>query len=359
MSTKRQRIGFCTTSDGVRIAYATAGRGVPLLRVGGWMTHIEHDWNSPVWRHWLRELSRDNMLARFDVRGTGLSDRDPVEQSLEAWVRDTEAVADSLGWQQFPILGVCQGSAIAIRYAVRHPERVSRLVLYNAYARGAFAPGMSDSRAAAADTLGRLIDVGWAQRTGAFREVFARLLSPSDATEQIAWWDELQRLTVDRATAGRLWREFHEIDIQEMLPELRVPTLVAHVEDDAMVPFEAGRDLAGRIPDSQFLPLEGRNHILQPSDPGWRKFITETRRFLSPDPLEDVLSGAGFDELTRREREVLDQVARGLPNGVIASRLSLSPKTIRNHVSNICGKLVVSGRSELVVEARNAGFGQI
>jgi len=126
-----------------------------------------------------------------------------------------------------------------------------------------------------------------------------------------------------------------------------------------MVPFEAGRDLAGRIPDSQFLPLEGRNHILQPSDPGWRKFITETRRFLSPDPLEDVLSGAGFDELTRREREVLDQVARGLPNGVIASRLSLSPKTIRNHVSNICGKLVVSGRSELVVEARNAGFGQI
>lgn len=353
----RQRIGFCTTTDGVRIAHARTGRGRPLLRVGGWMTHVEHDWNSPVWKHWLRELSRHHELARFDIRGTGLSDRDVEEQSLDAWVRDIEAVVDSLGWRQFPILGVCQGSAIAIRYALRHPERVSRLVLYNAYARGAFASGMPSRFTAEAETLERLIEVGWARRTGAFREVFARLLSPSEATEQISWWDDLQRLTVERATAVRLWRGFHEIDIRDLLTGLQVPTLVAQVKGDAMVPFEAGREVAGRIPNCQFLPLEGRNHILQPDDHGWRTFIAEARRFLSPDPLDDYMPGSGFDELTRREREVLDQVARGLSNTTIANGLFLSPKTVRNHISSICGKLAVSSRPKLVVEARNAGFG--
>lgn len=353
----RQRIGFCTTTDDVRIAYATAGRGRPLLRVGGWMTHIEHDMDSPVWRHWLRELTRNHTLARFDIRGSGLSDRDVNEQTLEAWVRDVEAVVDSLGWRRFPILGVCQGAAIAVLYAVRHPERVTHLVLYNAYAHGAFAEGMAGYRVEEAETLARMIEVGWARRTGAFREVFARLLSPSDAADQISWWDELQRLTADRAMAARLWRGFHEIDIRDLLPQVHCPTLAAHVKGDSMVPFEAGRDLAGRIPHCRFLPLEGRNHILQPRDPGWRMFIEEVRRFLADEPGEGVTSVAGFHELTRRERVVLDHVARGRSNAAIASALSLAPKTVRNHVSNICGKLAVSSRPELIIEARNAGFG--
>jgi len=353
----RQRIGFCTTTDDVRIAYATAGQGRPLLRVGGWMTHIEHDWNSPVWRHWLRELTRDQTLARFDIRGTGLSDRAVDRQHLEAWVRDVEAVADSLGWRRFPVLGICQGAAMAVAYAVRHPERVSHLVLYNPYAHGAFADGMSGYRVDEAETLARMIEVGWARKTGAFREVFARLLSPADAADQITWWDDLQRLTTDSSTAAGLWRGFHEIDIRDRLPLVRAPTLVAHVKGDSMVPFEAGRDVAGRIPDCRFLPLEGRNHILQPKDPGWRTFVEELRRFLSADPQHDVLMAAQFHELTRRESEVLDQVARGQSNAAIAQALSLAPKTVRNHVSNVCGKLAVSNRSELVVEARNAGFG--
>lgn len=353
----RQRIGFCTTSDNVRIAYATAGQGRPLLRVGGWMTHIEHDWGSPVWHHWLRELTRDHTLARFDIRGSGLSDRAVGGQTLDAWVRDVEAVVDSLGWRQFPILGICQGAAIAILYALRHPERVTHLVLYNAYAQGAFAPGISGYRVKEAEALGHMIEVGWARKTGAFREVFARLLSPSDAADQISWWDELQRLTADRGTAALLWRGFHEIDIRDQLPQVRVPTLAAHVKADSMVPFEAGRDLAGRIPHCRFLPLEGRNHILQPQDPGWRTFIAEVRRFLSDDPHEGVLMPAKFHELTRREQTVLDYVARGYSNAAIASALSLAPKTVRNHVSNIFGKLAVSNRAELVVEARNAGFG--
>ncbi|MDK8465248.1 alpha/beta fold hydrolase [Marinobacter sp. SS13-12] len=353
----RQRIGFCTTEDDVRIAYATSGRGRPLLRVGGWMTHIEHDLESPVWRHWLQELTRNHTLARFDIRGSGLSDRHVNGQTLEAWVRDVEAVVDSLGWRQFPMLGVCQGAAIAVLYAVRHPEKVTHLVLYNPYAHGAFTEGMAGYRVEEAETLARMIEVGWARRTGAFREVFARLLSPSDAADQISWWDELQRLTADPSMAARLWRGFHEIDIRELLPQVHCPTLVAHVKGDSMVPFEAGRDLAGRIPHCRFLPLEGRNHILQPRDPGWRIFIEELRRFLADEPGEDVTSVAGFHDLTRRERVVLDHVARGRSNAAIAGALSLAPKTVRNHVSNICGKLAVSSRPELVIEARNAGFG--
>lgn len=341
----------------MRIAYATSGRGRPLLRVGGWMTHIEHDLESPVWRHWLQELTRDHTLARFDIRGSGLSDRDVNGQTLEAWVRDVEAVVDSLGWRQFPMLGVCQGAAIAVLYAVRHPEKVTHLVLYNPYAHGAFTEGMAGYRVEEAETLARMIEVGWARKTGAFREVFARLLSPSDAADQISWWDELQRLTADPSMAARLWRGFHEIDIRELLPQVHCPTLVAHVRGDSMVPFEAGRDLAGRIPHCRFLPLEGRNHILQPRDPGWRLFIEEVRRFLADEPGEGVTSVAGFQDLTRRERVVLDHVARGRSNAAIASALSLAPKTVRNHVSNICGKLAVSSRPELMIEARNAGFG--
>jgi pimeloyl-ACP methyl ester carboxylesterase/DNA-binding CsgD family transcriptional regulator len=353
----RQRIGFCTTTDDVRIAYAKAGQGRPLLRVGGWMTHIEHDWDSPVWHHWLRELTRDHTLARFDIRGTGLSDRAADGQNLEAWVRDVEAVTDSLGWRRFPVLGICQGAAIAVAYAVRHPERVSHLVLYNPYAHGAFTEGMSGYRVEEAQALAGMIEVGWARKVGAFREVFARLLSPGGAADQITWWDDLQRLTTDASTAARLWRGFHEIDIRDQLPLVRAPTLVAHVKADSMVPFEAGRDLAGRIPDCRFLPLEGRNHILQPQDPGWRVLVEELRRFLAADPQQDVLAAAQFHELTRRECEVLDQVARGLSNAAIARALSLAPKTVRNHVSNVCGKLAVSSRAKLVVEARNAGFG--
>lgn len=353
----RQRIGFCTTTDDVRIAYATAGRGRPLLRVGGWMTHIEHDWDSPIWRHWLRELTRDHTLARFDIRGSGLSDRDVNGQTLEAWVRDVEAVVDSLGWRRFPILGVCQGAAIAVTYALRHPERVSHLILYNAYSCGAFSEGMSKYRVEEAETLARMIEIGWGRKTGAFREVFARLLSPSDAPDQITWWDDLQRLTADRSTAAGLWRGFHEIDIRSQLPKLQTPTLAAHVKADDMVPFEAGRDLASRIPDCRFLPLEGRNHILQPHDPGWRPFIKEIRRFLDDNPQRGVTQPSLFHELTRRECEVLEQVARGRSNTHIADTLSLAPKTVRNHVSSICGKLAISTRSELVVEARNAGFG--
>lgn len=350
----RQRIGFCTASDGVRIAHATAGHGEPLMRVGGWLTHVEHDWDSPVWRPWLRELTRDHTLARFDIRGSGLSDHTVDEQGLEAWVRDLEAVVDDLGWQRFPLLGICQGGAIAVAYAVRHPERVSRLVLYNTYAQGAYTDGVPEKKTREAQALAGMIEVGWGRGRGTFREVFARLFSPREAGEQIAWWEELQRRTATPANAARLWQAFNELDIRDRLADVTSPTLVAHVKGDAVVPFEAGRRVAARIPRAGFLPLEGNNHVLQPTDGGWPVFVRELRRFLAEDGTS--LAPADFD-LTRRERAVLELVARGRSNVEIAEELGIRAKTVRNHVSNIGGKLGAASRSRLIVEARDAGFG--
>ncbi len=353
----RQRIGFCTTSDGVRIAHATAGHGRPLLRVGGWLTHVEHDWDSPVWQPWLRELTRDHTLARFDIRGSGLSDREVDQQGLEAWVRDLEAVADDLGWARFPLLGICQGGAIALAYAVRHPERVSRLVLYNTYAQGAYTTGAPEEKAREAQALASMIEIGWGRSSGAFREVFARLFSPRDAGEQVAWWERLQRLTAPPDNAARLWRAFHEIDIRDRLQAVSQPTLVAHVKGDQVVPFEEARRTAARIPHAAFLPLEGDNHVLQPDDPGWPVFVTELRRFLAEEDSESAPLAPAEFELTRRERAVLELVARGQSNTEIAQGLGIRAKTVRNHVSNIAGKLGAASRAQLIVQSRDAGFG--
>ncbi|WP_075109806.1 alpha/beta fold hydrolase [Halofilum ochraceum] len=350
----RQRIGFCSASDGVRIAYATAGHGEPLLRVGGWLTHVEYDWDSPVWEPWLRELTRDRTLARFDIRGSGLSDHDVDDQGVEAWVRDLEAVVDDLGWQRFPLLGICQGGAIAVAYAARHPERVSRLVLYNPYAQGAYTEGIPEAKAREARALAGMIEVGWGRHRGTFREVFARLFSPREAGEQIAWWEDLQRRTATPEDAARLWQAFNDLDIRESLANVTHPTLVMHVKHDAVVPFEAGREVATRIPHADFLPLDGGNHVLQPSDSGWPVFVRELRRFLAEDGTAPLPTR--FD-LTRRERAVLDLVARGQRNDEIAEQLAIRAKTVRNHVSNIAGKLGTTSRARLIVEAREAGFG--
>ncbi|MDN3519390.1 alpha/beta fold hydrolase [Aquisalimonas lutea] len=322
------------------------------------MTHLEHDWDSPIWRHWLRELARDHTLARFDMRGSGLSDHEVAEQGIEAWIQDLEAVANALGWRRFPLLGMCQGGAVAAAYAARHPERVSRLILYNAYAHGGYTSGIPKQKTDEARALEAMIEVGWGRRQGTFREVFARLMAPREAGEQVAWWAELQRITAEPDTAVRLWRAFHTLDIRGQLEKVRAPTLVVHVKSDRMVPFEMGRALASGISGAHFVPLEGRNHILQPDDPGWPVFVSEFRRFLTSQGDDTPAPPPGFETLTGRERVVLEAIAQGLSNPAIAQRLSIAPKTARNHVSNICGKLDIPTRAQLIVTAREAGFGE-
>jgi pimeloyl-ACP methyl ester carboxylesterase/DNA-binding CsgD family transcriptional regulator len=363
MSRPRQHIRFCTTDDDVRIAYATSGEGSPLVRIAGWLTHLDLDWESLIWSHWFDALSRGHQLVRFDARGIGLSDRDVDEISLEGWVRDLEAVVDDLEIDRFPLVGVSQGCSTAIAYAARHPDRVSRLVLYGGYVLAPLAPGAQcdpteqEDGKRRAETLAKLIDIGWGQAASAFQRFFANLFIPGASEEQKRWLATLQRRTVDPPMAARLWQAFNRIDVRHLAPQISAPTLVLHTRGDAVIPFEAGRRLAALIPDARFVSLDGENHILLPDEPAWDRFISELHGFLADDAVPGS-EADGFGELTPREREVLDLMAQGLSNGQIAEMLFISPKTVRNHVSRIFSKLDVSRRAEAIVQAREAGFGQ-
>ncbi len=356
----RQDIRFCHAADGTRIAYATSGEGPPLVRVAHWMTHLDLDWESPLWRHWFAELSQDHTLVRYDPRGSGLSDRTVPAPDIDAWVGDVEAVVDDLGLDSFALIGLCQGGSVAVAYAARHPERVRRMVLYDGYVQGAFRQCEGSPVQRTAETLAEMIDVGWGLQTSAFRRVFAELLIPGASDEQQRWLADLQRRTVDTRTAVRLWRAFNEVDITAEARRVQVPTMVFHVRGDAMVPFEEGRRLAGLIPGARFVPLRGTNHILLEDDEAWPRFLAELRSFLgdAPEPAGSTAGENVFPELTRREREVLDLVARGLSNDAISDGLNIASKTVRNHISRIYDKLGVRTRAEAVVLARQAGCGR-
>jgi pimeloyl-ACP methyl ester carboxylesterase len=280
MSLQSQTIRFCTSADGARIAYATVGQGPPLVKAANWLNHLEFDWNSPVWRHWLRELSRDHTLVRYDERGCGLSDWTAGEMSVDAWVRDLEAVVDALGLERFPLLGISQGAPIAIAYAVRHPERVSHLVLYGGYLRGRLHRGLSPKDMDERELMIRMVRVGWGQDHPAFRQVFTTLFIPDADREQIAWFNELQRVSATPDNAARMLEAFDRIDARPLAPRVETPTLVLHAKGDLRVPFAEGRLIATSVPGARFVPLESRNHLLLEGEPGWQRFLETVRDFL-------------------------------------------------------------------------------
>jgi pimeloyl-ACP methyl ester carboxylesterase/DNA-binding CsgD family transcriptional regulator len=354
----KQQIRFCRSRDEVRIAFATAGEGPPLVRVNNWFTHLELDWDNPVWRHWSLALAERRTLVRYDPRGSGLSDRDATDFSLDAMVADLEAVVDALKLRRFPLLGLCQGGAVAVAYAARHPDRVSRLLLYDSYPYGAFVSDAGEKLATQAQAFAQMIEVGWGRKVGAFRELFANLLVPDAAPHQIRSIGELQRRSASPEIACRLWNAFNAFDVRAEAPRISAPTLVFHVRGDAMVPFEAGRRLAAAIPNARFVPLEGKNHILRADEPAWLAFTKELNEFLSADELADDSAAASFAELTAREREILDCIARGQTNSQIADGLGIGEKTVRNHVTSIFSKLGAAHRSQAIVMARKAGLGR-
>jgi serine/threonine protein kinase/pimeloyl-ACP methyl ester carboxylesterase len=275
-----QTIRFCTSSDGVRIAYATVGSGPPLVKAANWLSHLEFDSKSPVWRHWIRELSRFHTLIRYDERGCGLSDWAAEEYSLEAWVRDLEAVVDSLELERFPLLGISQGGPIAIAYAIRHPERVSHLILHGSYARGRSRWGLSEHEREERELLLSLIRVGWGKDNPAFRQVFTSLFIPDGTPEQVNWFNELQRVSAPPANAARMCAAFYDLDVRALAPQIRIPTLVLHGTGDLRIPFAEGRLLASLIPGARLVPIESRNHLILESEPGWHRFLAEVRSFL-------------------------------------------------------------------------------
>jgi pimeloyl-ACP methyl ester carboxylesterase/DNA-binding CsgD family transcriptional regulator len=353
----KQQIRFCTAMDGVRIAFATAGEGPPLVRVNNWFTHLEHDWVNPVWRHWSELLADRRTLVRYDPRGSGLSDRDPADVSLDALVSDLSAVVDALRLPRFPLIGLCKGGAIAIAYAARHPERVSRLVLYDSYLHGAFVDS-GEKLAHQARTFAQMIELGWGRKVGAFREMFAGLLLPEGGEGDRKWIGELQRQSASPIMACRLWNEFNSFDVRAEAAKIAAPALVFHVRGDAMVPFEAGRRLAATLPNARFVPLEGRNHILRADEPAWLTFKKELNEFLGLDEQTGGAEAGVLAALTSREREILDGIARGLTNTQIADRLHIAEKTVRNHVNHVFSKLDARHRAQAIVIARKAGLGR-
>lgn len=346
-----QTISFCRSADGTRIAVASVGSGPPLLRAAHWLTHVEHDFDSPVWRCWLRELSRDRCYIRYDQRGCGLSDAEVSDFSLDAWVADLEAVADHLQLARFPLLGMSQGGAVAIAYALRHPDRVSRLILMGAYARGAARRATDSAARLEADTLVNMVRIGWGRDNPAFRQVFTDLFIPDGTPQQRQWWNEVERLTASAANAARTLAAFHEIDVTELAAQLRVPTLVMHARGDARVPFEEGRRLASLIPGARFVPLDSINHVLLEDEPAWQHFLRELREFLGADGGKPTTLGGA--PLTASEREVLRLISQGLDNKTIAAQLGKSEKTVRNQVTSILAKLGVHSRAQAAARVRS------
>lgn len=276
-----QKVQFTTSFDKTRIAYARSGNGPPLVKTATFMSHLEYDWESPVWRHWLEVFSHDHTLIRYDERGNGLSDWDIDDSSFEAWVRDLEAVVEAAGVQRFPLFAMSQGGTVAVTYAVRHPEKVSCLILFGAYARGWLHRNLTEEQVAEEKLLINLMRVGWGRENPAFRQVFATQIRPEMSSEELRAFDELMRISTTAENAARLESEMHRTDIREIAPLVRVPTLVIHTRGDAAVPFEEGRLLASLIPNAQFVALDSRNHLLTEHEPAWAKFVAVLRAFLN------------------------------------------------------------------------------
>ena len=277
----RQDIRFCTAPDGVQLAYSMIGQGPPLMKTGNWMTHLEFDLESPIWRHLYVELARHHTLIRYDARGNGLSDRSVDDISLEAFVRDLEAVVDAAKLTRFALLGISQGCAVSIAYAASHPERVSRLVLYGGYAVGRNLRALTTAEKEEEEAMRTLMRVGWGKENPAFRQLFTSQFVPGGSKEQADWFNELQRTTVSGEMAARISATTAAIDVSALLMRVSVPTLVLHARDDARVPFEAGRRMAAGIPGARFVALTGRNHLFLETEPAFAQFLEHTRSFLA------------------------------------------------------------------------------
>jgi class 3 adenylate cyclase/pimeloyl-ACP methyl ester carboxylesterase len=277
---EEQVIRFCRSSDGVQLAFSSIGRGPPVVKTGNWMTHLEKDLESPIWRHLYRELAKEHTLVRYDARGNGLSDWDVDEISFEALVHDLEAVVEAAGVERFALLGISQGCSVSVAYATRHPERVTHLVLYGGFALGWKKRARTEAEREQAAAMLTLVRLGWGQENPAFRQLFTSQFLPDGTKEQIDWFNELQRVSTSPENAARNLQASGETDISDLLPEVAVPTLVMHARDDARVPFDCGRQLAGGIPGARFVPLQSRNHLILGDEPAFTRFIEEITAFL-------------------------------------------------------------------------------
>lgn len=340
-----QDIRFARSADGVGIAYAVHGSGPPLLVDACWLSHLQFDWQSPVWRHYLVELGRIATVIRYDERGHGLSDRGVTDHSLEARVADLEAVADDAGLDRFALLAMAQGGPVALEYAARHPERLTRLVFYGSYA-GAHAVATPEQLELYA-TFEMLIKVGWARPTSEFRRVFTSMMIPGGTEEQMRWIDDLQRVSVDAETAVLARAQRQATDASGRCAELDVPTLVLHSRGDQMNDFEESRHLAANIRGARLVALESDNHIVLADEPAWPVLLRELTEFLAPErqPVSTAVADDVVAVLSPRELDILRLAAEGRDNETIAAELVLSVRTVERHLQNAYAKLGLQGRT--------------
>lgn len=345
----KQRIRFVRTDDQVDLAWAEAGRGMPLVKASNWLTHLEYDWESPVWRHWTRFLADHFRYIRHDERGCGLSDRHVGDLSPTRWLADLEQVVDAAAIDRpFALLGISQGAAAAVAYAVRHPQRVSHLILYGGYVVGAWQRDDEDA-ARLYRAVVELLRAGWDTENPTFRQLFTSRFIPGGDAEQLGWFNELCRKTTSGGIGAALMEARANVDMRELLPQVRVPTLVLHGRRDMIVPFAEGVRLASRIPGAEFVHLESCNHVLLEHEPAWRDFMEAVLAFTGQATAAMETRGGTMASLSLREREILPLLCDGLSNAQIGWKLGISEKTVRNHVSNVYGKLGVRSRAEAIV----------
>lgn len=350
-----QRIAFVRSKDQTNIAFAQSGEGPPLVRAGTWLTHVHHDWESPVWAHWLGFMSARHTLVRYDPRGCGLSQSDVRNISFDDWVDDLEAVVDRLQLERFPLFGMSQGAAVAAAYAIRHPERVSKLVLYAPLVTGW--QGKSNAISRQWQAMEQLVLSGWGETNMAFPSMFAHLFLPQSSSETKIWYAELQRKSASKEVASRFMRVLSELSFFPQLKNVAVPTLVMQIARDQVIDPQSVVGIAGEIPGSQFVSIDSANHILLADEPGWQEFKAAFERFVpGGSPPQSRASSQLLAELSARERDILIELAKGLSNADIAKRLHISEKTVRNHVSNIFDKLSVASRAQAIVLAKESGL---
>lgn len=349
----RQRISYVTASDGTRLAWAEAGAGPVLAKAANWLTHLEYEWESPVWKHWMQFFSAHWRFVRYDERGCGMSEWDGRPITIPQWTDDLESVIDAARpVEPVTLLGISQGGVACIQYALRHPERVARMILYGAYARGALRRG-TPVKERAYQAMVDLARSDWGNDNPTFRQVFTSRFIPGGSPEQLQWFNELCLKTTTGEIAARLFEARAVMDISAILGEVRTPTLVIHARDDQMCPVAEGRLLATGIPGAQFVELDSRNHVLLEHEPAWQRFQEAVLAFVQPG---QTSTDSVFAALSARERQVLTLMAEGLGNADIAERLHISEKTVRNHASNIFDKLGVWSRAQAIVFARDHGY---
>jgi pimeloyl-ACP methyl ester carboxylesterase len=275
-----QDIRLFRTKDGTTIAYSISGNGPYMVKAANWMSHLEYDYLSPVWRHWWMDLSKHYSLVRYDERGCGLSDWDVKNFCFDAWVEDLEEVVDIMGLHKFVLLGISQGASVAVAYAARHPEKVSHLILYGGFAQGHRVAASGPEDIEELDLLEDLIRVGWGRAHPAFRQTFSSLFIPEGTTEQFRHLNELQRISTSPENAQKFFHAFHQVDVVDLAGQIKAPTMVLHARNDAGIPFKQGRFLASCIRGAKFVPLESNNHILIEGEPAWDRFMQEVTAFL-------------------------------------------------------------------------------